>query len=238
MCVCVCSVVQFCPSLCDPVDCSLTGSSVHGSYQAGLLEWVAMPSSTGSSWPRDQTCVSCTDRHVLYHSHHLGSPQGTNRGEGKREQRRAEIDFHDVAEAQQSVRAMQVKSWKTSMLVRVLLGNKTHSMCVCVCEIYREEATRIIMEAEKSHSLLSVSQRPRKHVVLVVQKPESPRTNVADFSLNLEAWEPGVLRTEEQFLSSSSQAEKKFNLPPAFCLFRPSTDRWCPATLERAICFT
>lgn len=65
------------------------------------------------------------------------------------------------------------------------------------------------MQAEKSDSLLSVSQRPRKRVVLVVQKPEGHRSNVADFSLNLKAWEPGVLRTEEQFLSSSSQAEKK-----------------------------
>ena len=40
---------------CDPMDCSLPGSSVHGILQARLLEWVAMPFSKGSSWPRDQT---------------------------------------------------------------------------------------------------------------------------------------------------------------------------------------
>ena len=42
-----------------PMDCSLPGSSVHGILQARILEWVAISSSRGSSWPRDQTCVSC-----------------------------------------------------------------------------------------------------------------------------------------------------------------------------------
>ena len=40
---------QSCPTLCDPVDCSPPGSSVHGIFQARVLEWVAMPSSTGPS---------------------------------------------------------------------------------------------------------------------------------------------------------------------------------------------
>ena len=60
MCVCVCRrvhmhtclVTQSCPSLCDPVDCSPPGSSVHESLQARILEWVTMPSSRGSSQPR------------------------------------------------------------------------------------------------------------------------------------------------------------------------------------------
>ena len=55
--------------LCDPIDCSPPGSSVHGILQARVLEWVAMPSSRGSSQPRDQTrasCVSCTDRQIPY----------------------------------------------------------------------------------------------------------------------------------------------------------------------------
>ena len=42
------------------------GSSVHGILQARILEWVAMPSSRGSSWPRDRTCVSCIGRQILY----------------------------------------------------------------------------------------------------------------------------------------------------------------------------
>ena len=48
-----------CVWFCDPVDCSPPGSSVHGILQARILEWVAMPSFRGSSWPRDWTQVSC-----------------------------------------------------------------------------------------------------------------------------------------------------------------------------------
>ena len=62
--------------LCDPMDCSPPGSSVHGILQARILEWVAMPSSRGSSRPRDWTwvsSVSSTGRRILYHSHHLGA---------------------------------------------------------------------------------------------------------------------------------------------------------------------
>ena len=47
-----------CPTLCDPMDCSLPGSSVHGIFQARVLEWVAISVSRGSSWPRDWTQVS------------------------------------------------------------------------------------------------------------------------------------------------------------------------------------
>ena len=58
MCVCVQSL-QSCLNLCDLVDYSLPGSSVHGVLQARTLEWVAVPASRGSSWPRDRTCILC-----------------------------------------------------------------------------------------------------------------------------------------------------------------------------------
>ena len=45
-------VVQSCPTLCDPMDCSPPGSSVHGIFQARILERVASPFSKGSSHPR------------------------------------------------------------------------------------------------------------------------------------------------------------------------------------------
>ena len=51
-------VTQSCQTLCNPVDCSPSGSSVHGVLQARILEWVAMPSSRGSTQPRDQIHVS------------------------------------------------------------------------------------------------------------------------------------------------------------------------------------
>ena len=52
-------VTQLCPTLCNPVDCSLPGSFLHGILQARILEWVAISFSRGSSRPRDQTGVSC-----------------------------------------------------------------------------------------------------------------------------------------------------------------------------------
>ena len=54
----VCLIIQPCPTLCNPMDYSLPGSSVHGILQARILEWVAISSSRGFSWPRDQTSVS------------------------------------------------------------------------------------------------------------------------------------------------------------------------------------
>ena len=58
--VCVCVLVmQWCPALCDPMDCSPPGSSVHGIFQARILEWVAISFSMESSWPRLWTWVSC-----------------------------------------------------------------------------------------------------------------------------------------------------------------------------------
>jgi len=56
--VCV-LVAQLYLTLWDPIDCSLPGSSVHGILQARILEWVALPSSRGSSQPRDWTWLSC-----------------------------------------------------------------------------------------------------------------------------------------------------------------------------------
>ena len=52
-------VAQSCWTLCDPVDCSLPGSSIHGTFQARVLEWGAISFSRGSSQPRDRTRVSC-----------------------------------------------------------------------------------------------------------------------------------------------------------------------------------
>ena len=46
-------VVQSCPTLCDPMDCNLPGSSVHGIFQARVLEWVAIFFSRGTPQPRD-----------------------------------------------------------------------------------------------------------------------------------------------------------------------------------------
>ena len=79
VCVCVCvrahahtcaKSFQSYPTLCNPMDCSLPVSSVHGILQARILERVAMTSFKESSQPRDRTCisyVSCIGRWVFYH---------------------------------------------------------------------------------------------------------------------------------------------------------------------------
>ena len=64
--VCVCA--QSCLTLCDSMNCSLPGSTVHGVFQAKILEWAANSYSRGSSQPKDWThvsCVSCTGRQTL-----------------------------------------------------------------------------------------------------------------------------------------------------------------------------
>ena len=79
-CVCTCMHVraQSCPILCNPMDCSPLGSSVHGIFQAKILEQVAKRPSRGSSWPRDRTSVSwisCTGRQILFLCVSLGISQ-------------------------------------------------------------------------------------------------------------------------------------------------------------------
>ena len=60
-------VTQSCLTLCDLMDYSLQVSSVHGIFQARIQEQVAISYSKGSSGPRDQTCISCTGRCILYY---------------------------------------------------------------------------------------------------------------------------------------------------------------------------
>ena len=99
-CIALSEVAQLCPTLCKPldcslpgfsvhgdfpgkntgvgchalVDCSLPGSSVHGSLQAKILEWVAMPSSRGSSHQGlNPGLLHC--RRILYYLSHQGSPR-------------------------------------------------------------------------------------------------------------------------------------------------------------------
>ena len=52
-------VTQLCPTLCNSKNCSPPGSSVHEIVQVRILEWIALPFSRGSSWPWEQTWVSC-----------------------------------------------------------------------------------------------------------------------------------------------------------------------------------
>ena len=67
--VCVCVYVCVLAQSCDPMACNLPGSSVHGIFQARILEWVAISYSRGSSWLRKTriSCVSCLGKQILYY---------------------------------------------------------------------------------------------------------------------------------------------------------------------------
>ena len=64
---CLCACMRSCFSVSDSMDHSPTGSSFHGILQARILEWDSMPSSRGSSQPRDRTQVSCIGMWILNH---------------------------------------------------------------------------------------------------------------------------------------------------------------------------
>ena len=68
-------VAQSCLTPCDPMDCSLSGSSVHGIFQARVLEWIAISFSRGSSQTRKQNRVSCIAGRGFYRLSHQGSPK-------------------------------------------------------------------------------------------------------------------------------------------------------------------
>ena len=63
-------VAQSCQTLCNPMDCSLQYSPIHGIFQARILKWVAISFFRVSSWPRDWThisYISCFGKWILYH---------------------------------------------------------------------------------------------------------------------------------------------------------------------------
>ena len=69
--LCCAKSLQSCLTLCDPIDCSLPGSSVHGILQARALEWAAMPSSSGSSHPRPTDWRSADEQDLKLISKHI-----------------------------------------------------------------------------------------------------------------------------------------------------------------------
>ena len=77
--MCMCSVAQACPTLCDPMDCSLPGSSVHGILQAGVLEWVIIFYSRGCSRLDLKSLVSFALRSGFITTAPLGKLQKTHR---------------------------------------------------------------------------------------------------------------------------------------------------------------
>ena len=67
-------IAQSCPTLCDAMDCSPTGSSVHGILQARILRWVAMPFSRGIFQIQESNRGLLHYKQILYHLSHQGGP--------------------------------------------------------------------------------------------------------------------------------------------------------------------
>ena len=67
-------VTQSCPTLCNPMVCSPPGSSVHGIFQARILEWVAIPYSRGIFPTQESNLGLLHCRRILFHLSHQGSP--------------------------------------------------------------------------------------------------------------------------------------------------------------------
>ena len=112
------------PTFCNPMDCSLPGSSAHGILQARILEWVAIFSSRGSSQPRDwicDSCVFCIGRQILYHwatwEAHIPSHVFLQKGEGGFMRRRREghrWKSRSIMTTEAGTGVMQSKSRKAS----------------------------------------------------------------------------------------------------------------------------
>ena len=105
--------LQQCLTLCDPMDCSPPGSSVHGILQARILDWGAISISRGSSPPKDRThvsYVSCigTGRQVLYYQCHLDSTQLVPL-----------LSTHSGLSKPAKFRNLTAKSWEGNGAVRV-----------------------------------------------------------------------------------------------------------------------
>ena len=75
----------------DPMNCSQSGSSVHGILQARILEWVAISFSKGSSQPRDQTCISCSAE--FFTTDPPGKPYAKDTNIQSKKWRLAHLDF-------------------------------------------------------------------------------------------------------------------------------------------------
>ena len=87
LCMHACSGAKSCPTVWDPMDYSLPGSSVHGISQARILEWDGISFSRGFSWPRDWTWISCIGRWIFI-SKPPGKPTNSiNKNLSKREGR-------------------------------------------------------------------------------------------------------------------------------------------------------
>ena len=108
-------VAQSCLTLCDPMDCSLSGSSIHGIFQARVLEWISISFSRGSSQPRNRTRVSCIAgrRFILWDTREAFRLEEENKG-----------------------------VWRSGQLSRLVTQPQTPNAIATLCFYYKPEVTQ------------------------------------------------------------------------------------------------
>ena len=101
------------PTLCDPTDCSLPGFSIHGIFQARVLEWVAISFSRGSSWPRNWTPGLLHCRQGIYPLSHQRSPGSWWTGKpGMLQSMGSQRVRHDLMTVQQQLEKLTFRNKK------------------------------------------------------------------------------------------------------------------------------
>ena len=120
-------VTQSCLTLCDPTECSLPGSSIHGIFKARVLEWVAISFFKGSSWPRDRTQVS----HIVGRCFTVWATRKVSNPFS------VEINFfqHDSIASNgiyQNYKCQYIEYFNTVVIVHILAVKQTK----CKCSIY------------------------------------------------------------------------------------------------------
>ena len=124
-------LLQLCLILCNPMDCSPPGSSVHGILQARILEWVARPSSRGPSPPRDQTWTPCTAGIFFLPLNHQESPHKYMRAFKHKRSRCTRVHTH--AWVCTHIHARMQAHTHIRACVQRLKSTGSCALCACTC---------------------------------------------------------------------------------------------------------
>ena len=115
----MCLVGQLCPTFCKPMDCSPPGCSVHGSFQAGILQLAAI------SYSRDRTlisCVSCIGKWILYHWATREAP-------------------NKILISNKMYKVLSTAAWMN--FKNILVSESYHIQCKCKIQLFKKGKTNL-----------------------------------------------------------------------------------------------
>ena len=154
--------LQWCLTLCDPMDCSPPGSSIHEILQARILEWVAMPLSRGSFQPRDRTDVSLCLLHQQPGSLPL-APPGKPANEGGHGfnpwSRKIPHSVEQLSLGVTTSEPMCCKYWSPQALEPALCNKRSHTMR---SPHTTTESSPHLLQLEKAHAAVKTQHRKKQ----------------------------------------------------------------------------